>query len=533
MAYYDVTKAFDTVWIDGLFFQIHKLGITGKVWRILYKTYIDFNCCVKLGSKNSKWYPMLRGIHQGGFLSLTKYIAFINELIIDLKNSGTCSVAHNLKCSPVSYADDLATCAKSKNKLDQAMQIVYKHGCKWRFEFNAKKSAVQVFGESRAEAKIGAKYRNFKLGKCKVKEKPYYDHVGVKVCAMGDSSVRTEEKIKKARKILNMSTGIGIKRGGVTPAACSILFWSVIIPTLLFGSEVWILSKKDIDMLDAFERYAGRRFQYFPFRSPNATSYRGLGWMKITSFIKGKKILFIRTVIHQPEYMPCRGILSNVISLYDNNTVVENTYNSPLIDILNTAVEMGLIDTVKRMENGSIVYSKQIWSKLVWMKIWQYEDSIWQDETASSNYLNVLSKVIDGPAYLSWWQLADQTPNIVRNFETMVKLVCRASRLKNDDCRLRRASHNTKMCVQCGLGQIENIEHLILTCPKYETQIAEMYDRIETLGFDIPNEHRFRVILGGFFGEYTFEELSPIWRISCEYICKIYADVLDSRLGIG
>ena len=282
-------------------YQLHKLGISGKMWRILYKTYLDFKCCVRIGSQTSEWFNMERGIHQGGFLSLFKYIAFINELITNLKESNTCCVVYNLKCAPVSYADDLATCSTSKNNLDRAMQIVYKHGCKWRFDFNASKSAVQVFGETKNQAKIGAEYRIFKLGKNRVKEKLYYDHVGIKVCCMGDFHVRTVEKVKKAKKVLNMSTGIGIKRGGVTPLTCSILFWSVITPTLLFGSELWVLKPKDIEILDAFERYAGRRFQRFPSRSPNATSYRGLGWMKIVSFIKGKKLLFIRTVINQPR----------------------------------------------------------------------------------------------------------------------------------------------------------------------------------------------------------------------------------------
>ena len=44
VAYFDVSKAFDTVWIDGLFYKLHEIGIVGKVWRILYRTYLDFLC---------------------------------------------------------------------------------------------------------------------------------------------------------------------------------------------------------------------------------------------------------------------------------------------------------------------------------------------------------------------------------------------------------------------------------------------------------------------------------------------------------
>ena len=48
VAYYDVSKAFDSVWIDRLFYQLHKLGVRGSLWRILYKSYINFNCCVRI-----------------------------------------------------------------------------------------------------------------------------------------------------------------------------------------------------------------------------------------------------------------------------------------------------------------------------------------------------------------------------------------------------------------------------------------------------------------------------------------------------
>ena len=48
VAFFDVAKAFNTVWIDGLFKQMYDLGITGKTWRLLYRGYIHFTCCFKL-----------------------------------------------------------------------------------------------------------------------------------------------------------------------------------------------------------------------------------------------------------------------------------------------------------------------------------------------------------------------------------------------------------------------------------------------------------------------------------------------------
>ena len=108
-AFYDVSKAFDGVWIDGLFRQVFKSGVTGKTWRLLYRSYIDFRSCVKIQDHLSTTYALQRGIHQGGYMSLIKYTVFINSLLVQLKMSGFCCKIYTTPSTPVRYADDLAT----------------------------------------------------------------------------------------------------------------------------------------------------------------------------------------------------------------------------------------------------------------------------------------------------------------------------------------------------------------------------------------------------------------------------------------
>ena len=142
---------------------------------------------------------MTCGIHQGGYLSLVKYISFINSLVVELENSKLCCVINPLCTTPVSYADDLATTSTAKCNVDLIMQLAYAHSCKWRYRFNARKSAVLVYGESLSDQKKFQVSRQYKIGEDRVYERLDYDHVGVKACTNKTYTTRTMEQIKKGR----------------------------------------------------------------------------------------------------------------------------------------------------------------------------------------------------------------------------------------------------------------------------------------------------------------------------------------------
>ena len=129
VTYLDVSKAFDGVWIGGLFHRLWEIGVHGKTWRILYNTYKDFQCRARVQGKMSEWYPLNCGIHQGGYLSLIKYLAFINSLLTKLENSGLCSAIYGINVSPLGYADDVASASTSKYSTDKVLKIVYDHSC--------------------------------------------------------------------------------------------------------------------------------------------------------------------------------------------------------------------------------------------------------------------------------------------------------------------------------------------------------------------------------------------------------------------
>ena len=526
VAYYDVSKAYDSVWIDGLFFQLHEMGIRGRLWRMLYKTYVNFKCCVRVGGEDSDWYQMDCGIHQGGYLSLVKYTAFINSLIVQLQNSELCSQIYNIKTSPVGYADDLATSTVSKNKMDRVMNVVSKHGNKWRYAFNAGKSAVLVFGESKQERKIGSENRMFKLGGKRVKERMYYEHVGIKTCVEGDTHIRTGEKVSKARKVLNMSTNMGVRRGGLNLKTCMVIYWSVVVPTLLFGCEDWFIKDKDVVLLQGFQRYAARRLQRLHYRSLNATALACLGWMDIFLFIKARKLIFIRTVIVMREFMPIRQILIKRLEEYGNNAV--NTHESTMLQILSYCDEFGLLHVIRGMLEGQII-SKGAWKQMVWNKAWEIEGENWVESVRENRHLDLISLTVEYPEYSIWWLIADGEQGFMKKCEIMIKLLCHASLLKYDDGRLRGAPFGSRCCTLCYNASYENARHMIMQCAFNEDKRTDMFNEIEAVYPNLEPAEAFRVLMGGHIEGCDPERMVQVWKIACKHIVHMYYGVLNSR----
>ena len=65
--YLDVVKAFDSIWMNGLFYRLCELVIRGMTWRLLFKTYLDFKRCARIQNKLSEWYHMRAGIRVDTF----------------------------------------------------------------------------------------------------------------------------------------------------------------------------------------------------------------------------------------------------------------------------------------------------------------------------------------------------------------------------------------------------------------------------------------------------------------------------------
>ena len=319
----------------------------------------------------------------------------------------------------------------------------------------------------------------------------------------GDTHVRTAEKVEKAKRVLNMSTNMGVIKGGLNLNTCNLIFWSVVFPTLTFGSEIWIIKHRDIELLRGFQRYAARRLQRLHSRSINSTSTACLGWMDIIKVIKAKKLIFVRSIACMLEHTPIRVIFVGRLLEYDEGNV--NTYDSPINEILKIALEFQLLDVIRNMFDG-LLLSKQGWKRLVWERAWLLEKAEWDRKVDEDKHFDLISRAMNGPGYSIWWSIADSEQCRMKQCETMVKLITHTSDLKGDDCRLKRLPFGAKMCNQCDYGSLEDANHMILQCPKHEPLRIQMYDDINEHHNMEVGEFTLEVMLGNYLADRSLEE---------------------------
>ena len=150
-----------------------------------------------------------------------------------------------------------------------------------------------------------------------------------------------------------------------------------------------------------------------------------------------------------------------------------------LFDILTECARLDVLNLVRDMVYGtSPLMSKYGWSRLVWQLAWIIEDAYW-------NSINLIMPENDLPLgtmsmtnYMVWWQLSDKFHEYIRPCEVMSKLICHASRLKGDDCRLKGLPVSYRVWSNCDLYLEENVNHILMQCPLNHVDMSSLLDEL-------------------------------------------------------
>ena len=80
----DMEKAYDRVWKDGLRLKRQKSGVTGCMYQWISQYLTNRKARVHLNGTYSRKKTLKEGVPQGGVLSPTLFLVFINDIVRDM-----------------------------------------------------------------------------------------------------------------------------------------------------------------------------------------------------------------------------------------------------------------------------------------------------------------------------------------------------------------------------------------------------------------------------------------------------------------
>ena len=84
----DIAKAYPSVWRKGMWYKLGKLGVRGKMWRVIRSFYAKCEVGVRVGGGIDSWYEECVGLREGCVLSPLLFAIYINDLPEELERGG-------------------------------------------------------------------------------------------------------------------------------------------------------------------------------------------------------------------------------------------------------------------------------------------------------------------------------------------------------------------------------------------------------------------------------------------------------------
>uniref|UniRef100_V5GWZ6 Retrovirus-related Pol polyprotein n=1 Tax=Anoplophora glabripennis TaxID=217634 RepID=V5GWZ6_ANOGL len=199
LAFIDLEKAFDKVPREKVWESLNKRGVNEKTIRIIqniYKNNINF---VIRNNMKSDAFTTKESLRQGGGLSPTLFILFMDEIIkkcaLEIKklNVGYRNL-QRIDISEGAFADDVVIMAGTKKDLEHNLNIwnlvLEENGMK----MNKKKMRVMMIGSEQENV-------NIKAGNENIQQVDVFQYLGVEVENNGKQDAEINRRISKTIKL--------------------------------------------------------------------------------------------------------------------------------------------------------------------------------------------------------------------------------------------------------------------------------------------------------------------------------------------
>lgn len=192
--FFDIEKAYDMMWKEGLLIKLSQMGIKGRVFTWVKEFLSDRIIMVKINGVMSKRYQVENGIPQGSIVSPLLFSIMINEVFKQVEDQVEVAL----------FADDGALWKRGRNieyvvhKVQQAVDAV-EQAIRWGFRISVDKTKTMFFSKKKIPNEI-----KVKLSANKIERVDSFKYLGIWLDQRLTWTVHIQKIIDKCKKVINI-----------------------------------------------------------------------------------------------------------------------------------------------------------------------------------------------------------------------------------------------------------------------------------------------------------------------------------------
>ena len=249
-----------------------------------------FSVC-KWQNAFSDCFSVVSGVRQGGVLSAKFWAVYMDDLVLELRQ--TCKGCHliDLFIACILYADDVCLLAPSRKSMQILLDICSKYALSWCIKYNERKTKVIYFGKD---------FESFSCSPLLLNGAPIdfvkeWKYLGVTL----KSDRHFTCSAQKPRSAFYRSTNsiLNVLKGPSEAVQMNLLY-SICVPILTYACDVIVYHSREMESLHVAVNDAIRRiFSYNRWESIK-TLRKSFGYLSVTEIFANRKKFFESQLSH-------------------------------------------------------------------------------------------------------------------------------------------------------------------------------------------------------------------------------------------
>uniref|UniRef100_A0A3B3BBF5 Reverse transcriptase domain-containing protein n=1 Tax=Oryzias melastigma TaxID=30732 RepID=A0A3B3BBF5_ORYME len=228
--FFDIEKAYDMLWREGLLIKLNRLGIGGRTFNWIKDFLFGRRIQVRIGSALSTQFDVENGTPQGSVISPLLFLVMINDVFTSVSGG----IGRSL------FADDGALWKRGRNldhivgKVQDAVNQVEEWGYDWGFRFSVEKTKVVFFTRRKVNTNL-----KLRLYGEEIERVNSFKFLGVIFDARLTWKKHVDNIESKCKKVINVMRCVAGRDWGASCSALKRIYQALIKSVLDYGSVAY------------------------------------------------------------------------------------------------------------------------------------------------------------------------------------------------------------------------------------------------------------------------------------------------------